>query len=166
MRARRCTKAFVFCDVVASTALRQQLGDTVADQWFRDLFERIELVTRTCDGVIVKWLGDGAMAVFPSAGNALDAAVRMQEAAHGVGPHTDVAAVRLRVGVSVGDVAEDDGDWVGMPVVEAARLCAVAGEDEIFASEVVSVVAGSRSHHVTEELGPFELKGIDRPVTV
>jgi class 3 adenylate cyclase len=162
----RSTRAFAFCDVVGSTALRQRLGDSVADRWFNDLFERIELVTTGCDGAIVKWLGDGAMAVFPSAGAALDAAVRMQEVAHAPGPHTDVAPARLRVGVSVGDVAEADGDWIGMPVVEAARLCDRAGDDEILASELTARVAGSRSPHETEPLGDHELKGIDGPVPV
>lgn len=166
MAGARSTRAFAFCDVVGSTALRQRLGDTVADRWFRDLFERIELVTAECGGAIVKWLGDGAMAVYPAAGAALDAAVRMQEIAHSPGPHTDVAPARLRIGVSIGDVVEADGDWIGMPVVEAARLCDKAGDDEIWASAVTALLARSRSSHETEQLGDFDLKGIDDPIPV
>ena len=163
----RGTRAIVFCDVVASTALRNRLGDTVADQWFADLFERIELAVVEYEGVITKWLGDGAMAVFTSAGGALDAAVRMQEVANAPGPHTDVAPARLRIGVSIGDVAQtDDDDWFGMPVVEASRLCDQASGDEIFASDVVRILAGTRSQHDTEPMGVYELKGLPEPVAI
>ncbi len=33
--------------------------------------------------------------------------------------------LEMRVGVSVGDAAYEDGDWFGTPVVEASRLCGV-----------------------------------------
>ena len=163
----RTTRTIVFCDVVASTALRQRLGDNAADQWFSDLFERIQLAVVECEGVVTKWLGDGAMAVFASAGGALDAAVRMQEVASAPGPHTDVAPAHLRIGVSIGDVGRtDDDDWIGLPVVEAARLCDKAGADEIFASDVVRVMAGNRSAHDTEPMGDYELKGLPHPISV
>ncbi len=167
MAGSRTTRAIVFCDVVASTALRQSLGDIVADRWFNDLFERIDLAVDEFEGEVVKWLGDGAMAVFPSAGGALDSAVRMQEVAHGPGPHTDVAPARLRVGVAIGDIAQAaDGDWAGTPIVVAARLCDAADDDEIFATEIVRTLAGSRAEQETEPIGDLDLKGIADPVSV
>ena len=167
MTGGRTTRAIVFCDVVGSTALRESLGDTVADRWFSDLFERIELAIGEFEGEVVKWLGDGVMAVFPSAGGALDSAVRMQEVAHGAGPHTDIAPGQLRVGVAIGDIAPTSGgDWSGTPIVIAARLCDRAGDDEIFATEIVRVLAGSRVEQETEPIGELDLKGIADPVDV
>ena len=49
----------------------------------------------------------------------------------------------IKIGISVGDVTEDDGDWFGMPVNEAARLCAAADGGQILASDVVRLLAGS-----------------------
>ena len=166
MAGSRTTRAIVFCDIVASTELRHRLGDATADRWFADLFERIELAVVEFEGVVTKWLGDGAMAVFTSAGGALDAAVRIQEVANAPGPHTDVAPAHLRVGVSIGDIGQTDDDWAGLPVVEAARLCDKADADEILASDVVRIVAGTRSPHDTEPMGDYELKGLPDPVAV
>ena len=71
----------------------------------------------------------------------------------------------VRVGVSAGDVAEEDGDYHGTPVVEAARLCDVARGDQILASDVVRVLAGSRGGHQFVPVGALELKGLAEPLT-
>jgi hypothetical protein len=72
----------------------------------------------------------------------------------------------LRIGLAVGDVALEDGDAHGMPVVEAARLCASAEGGQILCTEVVHAVAGSRSTHRSVALGEFELRGIANKVAV
>lgn len=156
----------LFCDVVASTELRQRQGDTRADAWFAGLFALIEAAVTASDGLVVKWLGDGAMAVFTSAGGALDAAVAVQQVAHGYAESTKSGGSPLRVGLSIGDAANQDGDWLGMPVVQAARLCDAAAADEILASDVVRILAGSRCTHAMASVGAMSLKGIDEPLTV
>ncbi len=162
--------AVVFCDVVSSTEVRARLGDTDADTWFGDLLRHIGEVVADANGSVVKSLGDGVMAVFTSAGAALDAAVAMQQVAamHGWTHHDEPA--RLRVGVSIGDVSSnnDDGvdDYNGMPVVEAARLCGAALPDEILAAELVRILVGSRSDHVMDTVGEYTLMGISAPVRV
>ncbi len=164
------TMAVVFCDVVSSTELRDRLGDTQADAWFRDLLRNIGEAVLEANGSVVKSLGDGVMAVFNSAGAALDAAVAMQHAAvkHGW-THKSVPA-QVRVGISIGDVSSihDDGaaDWNGMPVVEAARLCSAAQPEEILAAEVVRILVGSRTGHSMTPLGDYSLKGRSTPMAV
>ncbi len=142
------------------------MGDADADTWFDLLFERIEAAVTNADGVVVKWLGDGAMAVFSSAGDALDAAVAMQQGAHIHNQRSKIERVHLRVGVSIGDISPGRDDWNGMPVVEAARLCVAADRDEILAADVVRLLAGSRCGHITSPAGSYELKGFDEPVDV
>ncbi len=164
------TMAVVFCDVVSSTEVRDRLGDTQADAWFGDLLRRVGDAVVDANGSVVKSLGDGVMAVFTSAGAALEAAVAMQQASVAHGWAHPAEPARLRVGVSIGDVSAstDDGvdDWNGMPVVEAARLCGAAQPDEILATEVVRVMVGSRSDHEITALGEYSLKGISSPVPV
>lgn len=164
------TMAVVFCDVVSSTEVRDRLGDTRADTWFGDLLRHIGGAVVEANGSMVKSLGDGVMAVFTSAGAALDAAVAMQQAAVGHGWRYPSEPARVRVGISIGDVSSttDDGteDWHGMPVVEAARLCAAAEPEEILAAEVVRVLVGSRTDHRMTPVGDYSLKGRSAPMAV
>jgi class 3 adenylate cyclase len=164
------TMAVVFCDVVSSTEVRDRLGDTRADTWFGDLLRHIGGAVVEANGSVVKSLGDGVMAVFTSAGAALDAAVAMQRAAVSHGWRYPSETARVRVGISIGDVSSsnDDGtdDWNGMPVVEAARLCAAAEPEEILAAEVVRVLVGSRTDHQMTPVGDYSLKGRSAPMAV
>ena len=59
------------------------------------------------------------MAVFNAAADAVMASVGVQRAAERL-------ALGVRVGVSTGDVTEDNGDYFGPAVVEAKRLCDAA----------------------------------------
>jgi pimeloyl-ACP methyl ester carboxylesterase len=75
--------------------------------------------------------------------------------------------VRLRIGISAGEVAEEDGDWFGLPVVEAARLCGAAGSGRTIANAVIRTLVGSRAadHHL-RDVGPMQLKGLAAPIAV
>jgi class 3 adenylate cyclase len=159
------TRAVVFCDVVGSTEIRSRLGDVAADPWFDRLMAAVSNAVFDVDGLVVKSLGDGVMAVFTSASAALHAAVAIQQAADAHEVDSRAEPAHLRVGVSIGDVAEADGDWSGLPVVEAARLCAAAGSNEIYASDVVRLLAGSRTDQQFESVGALELKGLADPVS-
>ena len=70
----------------------------------------------------------------------------------------------IRVGVASGEAELDDDDYFGLPVVEAARLCAKAAGGEILTTELVRMLARSRSDLVLEAVGALELKGLDGPV--
>ena len=155
----------MFCDVVGSTDVRSRLGDDAADTWFEHLLRSVSDSVVGADGIVVKSLGDGVMAVFTSASAALDGAVSIQHAASAHGELFRDEPARMRVGVSIGDVAQLGDDWNGMPVVESARLCSVAGSGEILAAEVVRLLAGSRSDHTFTAAATYELKGLPDPVS-
>jgi class 3 adenylate cyclase len=103
----------VFVDVVESTALRARLGEERADALARALESQIGAVVGEQHGRVVKGLGDGVLAVFDSAVDAVGAAVKVQQQAElttrestdGVDAIEEEEAVRLRVGISVGDVS-------------------------------------------------------------
>ena len=70
----------------------------------------------------------------------------------------------MRIGISTGEATEEDGDFFGDPVIEAARLCAMADGGQILATDMVRVMAG---RHATQEfvsVGDLELKGLPDPV--
>ena len=70
----------------------------------------------------------------------------------------------MRIGVSIGDATVEDGDYFGEPVVEAARLCAVAEGGQIVVADLVRRLGGARDPHRFESLGGLELKGMSEPV--
>ena len=117
------TATIVFTDVVGSTQVRSHLGEIEADRLFREHERTLTEVVTTHQGRVVKAAGDGIMATFDAASDAVAAAVSMQRrvsqpALH----HGGGADLQLRIGIAAGDVSWEDGDCFGLPVVIAARL--------------------------------------------
>ena len=71
----------------------------------------------------------------------------------------------VRSGVSIGDVDVADGDYFGVAVVEAARLCARAASQQILVSDSIRALARHREEYGYELIGDLTLKGFDAPVT-
>ena len=161
----RSTAIVLFTDVVGSTELRSRLGDDAAEVVRR---RHDRLVTEAIEanrGRLVKNLGDGLMATFAGASDAVAAAVRIQQALDRYNRSADsVVAVELRVGISAGDVAFEEGDCFGTPVIEAARLCGAARGGQILVTDVVRWLAGSTGGHRFAPIGALELKGLPAPV--
>lgn len=158
------TASVLFTDIVASTALRERLGEDRADVFRRTHDALMTTAVEASGGQVVKGLGDGVMAVFSSAADAVVAAIAIQVAAAGHGREVPDEAFRLRVGISVGDVTSEDDDYFGAAVVEAARLCDAAQGNQILVADLVRALARGRSGLVFESVGELELKGIDGPV--
>ena len=155
--------AILFTDIVGSTELSQSLSPLAADEVRRTHFSILRQAIAETGGAEVKNLGDGMMAVFPSASAALDCGVAMQQGVDRDNrgrEHT----VGLRVGLSGGEVSREDDDYFGDPVVEAARLCAQCESGQVLAADVVRAMAGRRSRHECRSLGELELKGLPDPV--
>jgi class 3 adenylate cyclase len=153
---RTATASVLFADVVGSTELRSRLGEDAADALRRELDATLAEVVGRRGGRVVKGLGDGVLAVFDAATDAVGAGVDMQQAAP--------AQVSLRIGVSTGDVSFEAGDVFGLPVVEASRLCGTATEGQILVAELVRALARGRGAYVFEPVGELELKGLSDPV--
>jgi class 3 adenylate cyclase len=158
----RSTAIVLFTDLVGSTELRSRLGEDAAEA----LRERHDaLVTgaiETNRGVVVKNLGDGFMATFAGAADAVGAAIAIQQAIDRQN-HSSPTAIEVRIGISAGDVVFENDDCFGTPVIEAARLCAIAAGGQILASEVVRWMARSGGSTFTP-VGNLELKGLPEPM--
>jgi class 3 adenylate cyclase len=157
------TRTILFTDLVGSTELRSALGDVAADR-IRGEHDRLlrDAIGRH-GGIVAKGLGDGVMAVFEAAADGAACAVAMQQEIDRLRRRRGVK-LAIRVGLSAGDVALEGGDWFGMPVVEAARLEAAAAGDQILASELVRLLAGTRTEVSFEPARAFSLKGLASPL--
>lgn len=153
----------LFTDLVGSTALAQELGDTAADKMRRDHFDQLRRAVAATGGTEVKTIGDAMMVSYSSATDAIAGAVAMQQRVH-ANNNTGSPAVRMRVGVSAGDATFEEGDWFGTPVVEASRLCDAAAGGQILVTDIVRVLAGSRAGHDMAPVADIAGKGLTTPM--
>jgi predicted ATPase/class 3 adenylate cyclase len=161
----RATTTVLFTDIVGSTELRGRLGDDAAEELRRVHDRLLAQAVESNGGRMVKGLGDGIMATFAGASDAVAAAVAIQQEIDRLVRSGKVAVpLAVRVGVSAGDVDIDEGDVHGTPVIEASRLCAGAGGGEILVADVVRILAGSTGDHDYASVGPLTLKGLEHPV--
>src|SRR6478752_2823762 len=121
---RTATITVLFCDLAASTERHLHLGDDAADDFRRLLFSTLRTAAAASHGEVVKTMGDGMMIVFPdSAVGAVACATRIHDDVEALGVEP---RAHMRVGISAGESRSEHGDWFGLPVIEAARLCARA----------------------------------------
>ena len=153
----------LFTDLVNSTELNSSLAQEAADELRRKHFSSLRAAIAAKGGTEVKTLGDGVMVVFPAASAALACAAAMQQAVERTSVTTS-APLGLRVGISVGEATREEDDYFGDPVIEAARLCAVAQGGQIVVSDLVRAAAGRRGAHAFRSLGEMDLKGLPEPL--
>ena len=119
------------------------------------------------DGRVVKLMGDGVLAEFPLASEALEAAVAIQQAfAAPREPALIQHPLQLRAGLHVGEVFGQDSDIFGPTVNIAVRLEAAAPPGAIMMSreacDRVPVPTAAR----LLDLGLMRLRHVDRPLHV
>jgi class 3 adenylate cyclase len=160
------TVAILFADIVGSTELTETMGDTAFRKKARDLDGLLRAIIHESDGRPIegKLLGDGVLAVFTSARQAIEAAVRCGKAG-------DDAGLPLHLGINAGDVLhETDPDGranvYGGAVNIAARIAADSAPGEVLVSETVRSLARTSSGVRFEDRGEREFKGIGEPVRV
>ena len=153
----------VFTDIEGSTSLLTMLGERYAD-----LLHSHRRVLRAAfeehGGVEVGTEGDSFFVAFPSAADAVAAAVDLQR---GLAAATwpDDVQVRVRVGVHSGRPAVVAGDYIGLDVHRAARIMSAAHGGQIVVSQTtVDVMAGGLPDDVQlRDLGDHRLKDLTHP---
>ncbi len=127
------TVTFFFSDIEGSTRLLEALGDD-----FASLLERHHRILRAefsrSGGVEVGTEGDSFFAVFPSAPDAVGAAVAIQRAiAAEEWPPGSI--LRVRIGLHTGEARLAGEDYVGIDVNRAARVMAATHGGQILISD-------------------------------
>lgn len=154
----------IFTDMVGSTNLTQTLGEMTAQDALRRHNNIVRSALTEFDGREIKHTGDGIMASFASAANAVDAAVAIQRAAaqqNAASP--DLTPLHLRIGMNTGEPIEEEDDLFGTTVQMAARACAAAEPDSIWCTNVVRELSGGRGRCFLSK-GTFTLKGFPDPI--
>ena len=148
---RRATATVLFAEVAGSALMRDQ-----HDRRLRD-------VLAAHGGTGVKAIGDGVVAAFDAAVDAIACAVEMQRASDRQSRRGPVP-VALRIGVAAGDLAWAGEDYSGAPVIEAQRLCAAAAEGGILVADAVRLLAGIGTDAELQDAGELALRDLGQPV--
>jgi len=118
-------------------------------------------------GRIVKLMGDGLLAEFPSIVEAVQCAVDIQQSM--IGREADLPdeqRIRLRIGVNLGDIIVEGSDIYGDGVNVAARLEGLAEPGGICISGKVYEEVRTKLPTAFEDLGEQEVKNIAERVRV
>jgi TolB-like protein/class 3 adenylate cyclase len=118
-------------------------------------------------GRVVRTTGDGILAEFASAVDAVRCAVDIQLGM--ASANLNVAATKrleFRIGIHVGDIISDDGDIFGDGVNIAARLEALSDPGGVCVSSRVQEDVEGRIDVVFKDGGEQQLKNIARPVRI
>ena len=149
-------------DLVGSTRLATSVGPVRADELREEHFGLLRQAITSSGGREVKNTGDGLMVAFSSASGAVQCAVAMQqlfERRYGKAEQ----GLHVRIGLGAGESTVTDGDYFGMPSIEAARLCAQAPADGILISGLTMTLAGRCEGVEFESVGLLELNGFPEP---
>ncbi|MEP1207413.1 MAG: adenylate/guanylate cyclase domain-containing protein [Rhizobiaceae bacterium] len=118
-------------------------------------------------GRIVKLMGDGLLAEFPSVVESVKCAIEIQQSVAGRDEDTaEDQRIILRMGVNLGDIILEGSDIYGDGVNLAARLEAAARPGGICIADSTHQAVRDKLPHSFEDGGEIELKNISRPVQV
>lgn len=154
-----------FTDIEGSTALTQRLGDQGAMRLVRVHDAAVRAALAAWNGREVKHTGDGIMAAFVSASQAVGCAIQVQQAVEAHNRAHAGDAFNVRIGLSAGEPVEESNDLFGATVQLAARACAHAQPSQILVASAVSELCAGKGYRF-KPLGAVQLKGFDTPTTL
>ena len=160
------TLTFLFTDLAGSTRLWEQAPHAMQgalarhDEILRDAIE-------ASAGHVVKTTGDGMMAVFRSASEAVVASLEAQRVL-AAEAWPEIGVLRVRMGLHAGDAERRLDDYFGPTINRTARLMAVAHGGQVLLSSSAAALAADRLPQGAslQDLGEHRLKDLGRPERV
>jgi class 3 adenylate cyclase/pimeloyl-ACP methyl ester carboxylesterase len=155
------TTIILFTDIVDSTVLTERLGDAAFREKARRLDSALRTIIRDNSGTPIegKLLGDGVLATFSSASQAIRAALACGKAGEDGG-------LPLHLGLHAGDVIREDNNVFGGAVNVASRISGLSAPEEVLVSQTVRDLARTSAGVSFEDRGEQELKGVGEAVRV
>jgi len=164
-RLQRRLAAILAADVVGYSRLMEVDEEGVLARIKKLRNDVIDPKVAEYSGRIFKTTGDGILAEFPSAVDAVRHAIDVQRAMAGL--NADIledARIDFRIGISLGDVMVDGDDLFGNGVNVAARMEGLAEPGGVCISGNVQEHMGNSLDVSLDDLGEQTVKNIDRPV--
>ena len=158
--------AIWFADIVGYTTVSER-SEALALGLVQILTRTVREVVAGHGGRVVKFLGDGAFAEFPSTDMAVRSACTLAHRFARAAAAEDLGEQKLRIGIHVGEVAQDEeGDLFGEGVNVASRIQALSEAGEVWVSDDVRRQLRQRAEFSFADRGQRMIKGIAQPLTV
>jgi len=151
--ATRQLAAIMFTDIVGYTALMGKDSEK-ALELIRISKEIQKPLVEKHNGKWLKEMGDGAMAQFSTALDAVNCSIDIQETARAK------LDAKLRIGIHLGDVAVEEDDVHGDGVNVASRLESIADAGGIYISDAIEKAIQGQSDVQAKYLGEVKLKNV------
>ncbi|MEN2283670.1 tetratricopeptide repeat protein [Algoriphagus sp. SE2] len=148
-----------FSDIVGYTELMGRDEDN-AYQLMKDNLDVHQHFFEKYQGTLIKELGDGVLAIFENAEDALNASIEIQTEWQSRGE------IRLRIGLHCGDVIFDRGDVYGDAVNIASRIQSIGVPSCVLFSKQLKSLIKSEDEFPNVKLGEFKLKNVERGLTL
>ncbi|HIF72689.1 MAG TPA: DUF4242 domain-containing protein [Dehalococcoidia bacterium] len=159
----RALRTIMFTDLVGYTSMMNRLGDDRAFAMLRGHNSVVRDELTKFAGREVKHAGDGIMASFDDADQAVQAAVNISAGIAVIAvPGIDE---RLSIRMTSGEPLEEGGVLFGSVVNLASRLCDLAESGEILLSDDCVKELGARVVEL-ESIGEVTIRGFNEPVKV
>ena len=150
--------AILFSDIVGYTRLMGE-NEQATLELVRKNREIQQPLVEKHHGIWLKEMGDGVMARFNSALDAVRCAVEIQEIV------AKELEAQIRIGIHLGDITVENGEVYGDGINLASRIESIAVPGSIFISGAVhGAIKGSDIHTLYQ--GVKRLKNVDRPIKV
>jgi class 3 adenylate cyclase len=157
---------FLFTDVAGSTEIAERLGDELWLDVVRahNAIIRAELAAH--ESSWSKSLGDGFLAAFPTATDAVKCAISLQHDFVEYNDEHTEEPLRVRVGLHTGQAVKEADDYYGRAVHLAARIAGQAKARGILVSERLKEITEDTHEFAFDDGREVHLRGVLGPVRV
>lgn len=161
------TVTFLFTDIEGSTKMWEGSPEAMRVALVRH-DEILREATETRGGYIFKTVGDAFCTVFPTAQDALEAALTAQRVLISEEWSEEIGSLRVRMALHTGAAEERDGDYFGPPLNRVARLLSAGHGGQILLSLAAQELVRDQlpEEMALRDLGERRLKDLFRPERV
>jgi predicted ATPase/class 3 adenylate cyclase len=158
------TITFLFTDIEGSTILWERFPETMPAVIARH-DELLYTIMQENGGIVFKTVGDAFYVVFQTAGEAVMAALKAQQALVREPWPQKIAPLRVRIALHTGEAESRDNDYFGQTLNRVARILSAGHGGQILLSQTtVSLLRGLALADVTlQDLGEHRLKDMQHP---
>ena len=159
MQKDRQLASILFTDIVGFTSMMGKDEDETLLALDRNRSIQKRLI-RKYRGKWMKEMGDGAIAIFYTASEAVECAIKIQEEIQ------EKEKFRVSMGIHISEILFTETDIFGDGVNVASRIASIAGANEICFSNTVYENIRNRETYEIENMGTEQLKNVEYEVNL
>src|SRR4030095_9235993 len=159
MSQSRQLAAIMFTDIVGYTALMGN-DEKKAFELLNQNRSLQKPIIEKNKGRWIKEMGDGVMASFNTASDAVNAAMQIQEACNAANHF------KLKIGIHLGEVVFENDDVYGDGVNIASRIETLGVGSSVLLSKSIRDQVKNNADLQIASLGSFEFKNVEEPVEI